>query len=442
MTNGVSDKVLFVLLLAVLLLRLAAIPLVHAGGYTSDEREYMHLARRIAGGASFVDSNGDFSVRAPLYPGMLALIFLLSDGSVAAGHLVNALLGIGVVALLTALALELLQERRGARIALVAGALYPGLIVYGALLQTETLYICFFLAALLAGHRWSARPSWESAVLLGLLAGCAALTRAVFLGFIPVLLLSVWWACRSRTILGAGQLLAALGLALLVLSPWLVRSHELHGSLIPVSSGGGNSLLTGNNPFATGGWRLEPGFQEWYVEQARERGVSNPEGLDEVTRSRLSGDIAIGYILKHPLHALVLGLKKSHIYWIYPISHSDSNVGLQAVAVGFDALLYMGVSIGIVFSAISYRKFIPLYAALVFFWGIHAILHAEARFRLPVVPVLIFFFSLGCLALVEKGRRNALLGSHLRRRWIAFLLLAVVGAYGVTVWMFISGDIT
>ncbi|MGB5872195.1 MAG: glycosyltransferase family 39 protein [Bacteroidota bacterium] len=442
MATGVSDRSLFVLLLAVLLLRLAAIPLVHADGYTSDEREYMHLARRVAGGEEFVDSNGDFSIRAPLYPGMLALVLLLSDGSVVVGHIANALLGTGIVLLLYTLALDLLRERRGARIALAVGALYPGLIVYGTLLQTESLYICFFLVALLAGLRWSNRPSWESAVLLGLSAGCAALTRAVFVGFIPLLLLSVWWACRSRSILGGGQLLVALGLALLVLAPWLVRSYDLHGSLIPVSAGGGNSLLTGNNPFSTGGWRLETGFQEWYAEQARRRGVEDPDALDEVSRSRLSGDIAVSYILGHPLDATRLGLKKSHIYWIYPITHSDSNIGLQVLAVGFDALLYAGISFGILFSIISYRRFIPLYAALAYFWGVHAVLHAEARFRLPVVPILILFFSLGCVVLLEKGWRDELLGSPLRRRWIASLLLAVAGVYGLTAWLFIKGNIT
>jgi len=442
LATGVSDRSLFVLLLAVLLLRLAAIPLVHAGGYTSDEREYMHLARRIAGGEEFVDSNGDSSIRAPLYPGVLALVLFLSDGSVAAGHIANALLGTGIVLLLYTLALDLLREKRVARIALAVSALYPGLIVYGTLLQTESLYICFFLAALLAGLRWSDRPSWESAVLLGLSAGCAALTRAVFLGFIPLLLLSVWWSCRSRSILGGGQLLAALGLALLVLAPWLVRSYVLHGSVIPVSAGGGNSLLTGNNPFSTGGWRLEPGFQEWYVEQARRRGVEDPDALGEVNRSRLSGEIAVSYILDHPLDAIRLGLKKSHIYWVYPITHSDRNVGLQAFAVGFDMLLYAGVSFGILFSVLSCRRFIPLYAALAFFWGVHAVLHAEARFRLPIVPILILFFSLGLAVLLERGWRDDLLASTLRRRWIASLLLAVAGVYGLTAWLFIMGDIT
>jgi hypothetical protein len=442
LTNRVSDRAVYLLLLVLLFLRVAAIPLVHADGYTPDEREYIQLAHRIAGGEEFVDSNGDFSVRAPLYPGMLALVFLLSDGSVAAGHILNALLGIGVVALLYALALDIVGERRGAGIAAVAGGVYPGLVVYGALLQTETLYICFFLGALLAGHRWSEKPSWDAAVMLGLLAGSAALTRAVFLGFIPLLLLSVWWASGSKSPRGAGQLLAALGLALLLLTPWLIRSHGIHGSLIPISSGGGNSLLTGNSPFSTGGWRLEPGFQEWYVEQARKLGVENPDELDEVARSRLSGAVAADYILEHPLDALGLGLKKSHIYWIYPISHSDSNIGLQAVAVGLDALLYAGASIGLVFSFISYRKFVPFYAALAFFWAVQVVLHSEARFRLPVVPVLILFFSLGCVALLDKGKRETCLGSPVRRRWVAFLLFAVAGAYGITAWLFIAGDIT
>ncbi len=442
MTTGGSDKSLFLLLLAVLLLRLAAIPLIHAGGYTSDEREYMHLAGRVARGEEFVDSNGDYSIRAPLYPVMLGCVLVLSDGSVAAGHIVGALLGVGIVLLLYTLALDLLPGRRGARIALVVGALYPGLIVYGALLQTESLYICFFLLALLAGLRWSGRPSWGWAILLGLSAGCAALTRAVFLGFIPFLLLSVWWAGRSRSILGTGQLLTAFGVALLVLLPWMVRSYERHGSLIPISAGGGSSLLTGNNPFSTGGWRLEPGFQEWYVEQARQRGVDDPGALDEVGRSGLSGEIALSYILEHPLDALVRGLKKSHIYWIYPITHSDSNIGLQAVAVGFDALLYGGLSLGIVFSALSYRRFIPLYTALAFFWIVHAILHAEARFRLPVVPILILFFSMGCVALVERGGRQELLASRARRIWVISLLLAAAGVYALTAWLFIRGDIT
>jgi hypothetical protein len=213
----------------------------------------------------------------------------------------------------------------------------------------------------------------------------------------------------------------------------------MHGSWIPVSSGGGGSLLTGNNPYATGTWRNEDGFEQWFSESVRKRGISDPDSLGEVERNRLSGVMAMEYIRDHPLRTLGLGLKKSHIFWIYPITHSDSYLPVQAVAVGADAVLLLGAALGAAAGWKRRRQLLPLFLAMAFFWIVQVVLHAEARFRLPIVPILGVLFGYGALV-YRNGLRGALATPGER---IAFSLSAagILAVYGFTGWMFLRGVI-
>jgi 4-amino-4-deoxy-L-arabinose transferase-like glycosyltransferase len=171
------------------LLRLVAVIPVHANGPTSDEKDYLVLAHRLAAGQEFVDSDGEYSKRYPLFPAILAALLRVAGDQTWVLYLVNALFG-GLTVLLSALLAGRLWGDPGVSRAVAWGvALYPGLVVYGAVLQTESLYIALFLCAFLCAYRVLERPAWWGMVALGLTAGLATLTRAVFLGFFPLLLL-------------------------------------------------------------------------------------------------------------------------------------------------------------------------------------------------------------------------------------------------------------
>ena len=426
------------LLIAAVLVRLAAVPFVHRSGYLSDELEYMQMAERLSDGGEFVDSNGYRSVRAPLFPMLLAVVFLLSGGSIALAHVVICLLGTYTVYLAYRIAVHLWGETRTGLIAAGLVAFHPSLVLYSTLLLSETLYTVLFLAALLGALGFMAGPSVRTAATLGALAGFASLARPVFLGFFPLLLILVRVQGGRRLNRGCA---AAFTVWVLLLLPWAVRNYALQGELVPVSSGAGNSLLTGNNPYATGTWRVAPGFEEWFNAQARSLGVRMPDSLTEADRNRVSGRIAIRYIVAEPGKVLALALKKAHIFLVYPITNSDSDHLVQTAAVGADFILLLAFVIGVV--AAGERRYIlivPL-SAILFFMSVQVVLHSEARFRLPVLPLICTIGAYGIRVLMTGPLRRRLLAARSSRLAVWLGMAAVVAIYGWTAWMTLVGNL-
>jgi len=136
-----------------------------------------------------------------------------------------------------------LFDRRVALTAMVLAALYVPLILIGGSLMSEPLFAAFVLAALVAAlhHRAAAhRHRW--AVLAGVLAGLAILTRANAAVILLPLVVAVWdvrprWSRRALT---APVLVVAL--AILTVAPWTVRNTVVLGSVVPVTTQLGTSL--------------------------------------------------------------------------------------------------------------------------------------------------------------------------------------------------------
>jgi hypothetical protein len=434
------DRDVTFILAVALAVRIAAILPVHAGGYTSDEREYIAMSRTLAEGGEFIDSNGERSTRAPLFPYVLSTVARLFGPTLIVPHLLGCLLGALSVMLVYQLSIHIWAARQPALIAAAATAIYPGLVIYSTLLQTEILYIVFVLTTLLAVYRWADEGGIMSAVLIGIAAGCAALTRAVFFGFIPLLFL-LGWALRRNAERKVVDICLAVAACLIVLLPWSIRNYSIYHAIVPVSTGGGNSLLNGNNPFATGTWRVEEGFDEWYRQQAGEHGVVDITRLNEVERSSLSGTIAGEYITHHPWETIQRALTKAHIFLVYPIAHTDSDTPVQLMAVGADVILLMGVGLGLAVLPSTRGKMLLLGIAILFFFLVQVILHAEARFRLPLIPFLCLFFGWGGKVVAGRGGLKEILVQGRARRMVVTFSVAVGLVYGWTTWLFIKGSI-
>jgi len=422
-------------------LRLVAIPLCHGLGYTGDEREYIYLAQQVSQSGDFVDSNGERSTRSPLFPLMLSGVFAVAGEGLLLPHLLNCFFGALAVVLGYLLCLRLGGDSRTALVAALAMMLYPGLIVYSALLQTESLFILFFLAVFILSSRLLEQHSNMTSVMLGLVSGLAALTRAVFLGFLPVLLLSILWIGKKRDQRMLRPVLISLLTFCIVVLPWTIRNFLVHDTVVPISTWAGKSLLIGNNPYATGTWSVNPGFNTWLEEQMHMRGVADPSLLNEVQVSELSGTIAFNYIASHPIHALELAVKKLHMFWIYPVTHSDSYVPLQALAVSADFILLLGVALGLV--AFSHERFnlILILGAILVFSLTHIVLHAEARYRLPLVPLLCIFFGIGLSSVLRKEGLAGMLSRGKAKIVFSGMVCVLMTVYGFTGWLFLTGKI-
>ena len=127
--------------------------------------------------------------------------------------------------------------------ALALGAVYVPLITVGGSVMSEPLFDVFMLASLCAAvaHRRSAHR-WRWALLAGVFAGLAILTRANALVLLLPLGLAVWDGRPrlSRAALGPPVVLRLV--ALLVVAPWTVRNARQFHAFIPVSTQLGSAL--------------------------------------------------------------------------------------------------------------------------------------------------------------------------------------------------------
>ncbi|MBX2989560.1 MAG: glycosyltransferase family 39 protein [Bacteroidetes bacterium] len=421
------------------ILRVSLVGYLHLQGYTGDEREYVSLATKLAQGQPFIDSNGEWSTKAPLWPFLLSVVFRVLGDGLLAPHVLGCVLGGLAIWLGFVLTLDLSGRRFVALIAAAFIALYPGLVIYSTLLQTESLYIVFVLASFILLERQRKHPTIATGALIGILAGFATLTRAVFFGFFIFLIAVLLVAYRKQPGVYAGSLAVAIVAWLIVLTPWTIRNYNVHGEFVPISSWGGISLLLGNNPYSTGTWSSKPGFEEWFRLRAAEHNL-NLTRSTETERSALGRKLAIEYVLSEPGNAATLALKKFYMHWIYPISNTDSDTRLQAVCVAGDMVMYVFAGFGLMTMGWKTRPFVPILLAVVFFTGMQVLLHCEARYRLPLMPVAAMFAA-GGVALFADTKRMKEFFNIRRNRVVASSWVTVVGVvYAFTAWQFLEGS--
>ncbi len=417
--GGRIPPILLKLLLAAFLVRIAAVIPAHLDGFGADEKEFVYLAHQLADGKGFVDSNGEHSVRAPLFPALLALFIPVAGSSLVIPFLLVAFLGMVNVYAGYRLAWDVWKDSRTAAAAAALIAFFPALVLHGALLMSETLFIALFLYALLLARRLQTNDRMVTHLAFGAVSAFAVLTRAVFFGVFPLLVFALFLK-RRKTHLPSSRLLVAIAVWCVLLLPWTARNYSIHHAWVPVSTFGGRSLLIGFNPFAHGTTKLDPGFQDWLDAQLKERGFPPYDSLSEQQLSSAEQTVALHYVAAHPWHAALLSLEKTYVFWIYPLSHRSQQHLLQASLMGFDLLLGLALIGGILVARKRGVSVFPLWLVLLFFTLMHAILHAEARYRLPLVPLLCIIAA-GCISCGDRE----LLGSLARdTRVRAFALVS------------------
>jgi 4-amino-4-deoxy-L-arabinose transferase-like glycosyltransferase len=231
---GVSRRTLVLLALGALAVRVVYGLWVLADGRyepVSDAHHYHGIAAALADGRGF-SHPFPFLVlhptawRPPLYPLLLGTVYQVTGPSVAAGQVLGAVLGTGVVVLGALLAERMAGP--GAGVAAGVGlALYPPLVAADVTLLTESLSLLLLLAVvLLAGTgRWA---------LAGVAAGLLTLTRPSAQALVGVIGLWLAWQVGWR------RALVFVACAAAVVAPWVVRNWVQLGRPVLVTSNGFN----------------------------------------------------------------------------------------------------------------------------------------------------------------------------------------------------------
>ena len=350
----------------------------------------------------------------PLYPHFLGALYALFEPSFTLPRLVQAALG----ATLCLLIFRLGRVFSPAVGYLAAGlaACYGPFIFFEAELLPPALALVLNLLALWA-LLWAAEGRPRRLLLPGFLCGLSALCVANVLAFVPVAALWLVWVRRGRLV---GVAVLLLGTALAI-APVTLRNYYVGGDWVLISSNAGLNFYIGNNAHYDQTVAIQPG-PAWLELTARPRveaGISQPSA-----QSRFFFAEAWDFIRHQPFAYLKLLLYKLYLFW-----HGDEigrNQDLYfarqyapllhvllwkyGVAFPFGLLAPLAlVGLGLSYRSGLLRRPEPLLLAL--FAGAYMLtvvaFFISARYRLPVIPILLMFAAYGGRELYLLWRRGA-----------------------------------
>jgi tetratricopeptide (TPR) repeat protein len=392
-----------------------------------DARAYHEWAIRIASGDWL--GKGVF-YQAPFYPYFLAVVYKSFGASAAMVRFVQAVLGAGTCVLLAAAGMALFGE--SGAIAGLLLAVYPPAIFLDGLLEKSAL-VSFLTAALLylvaTGH--SGRRVFFGGVILG----CLCLTRENALLLAAPLLL--WLLVHERRPLMAAIFIAG---CLLVLLPVGVRNYTVGGEFHLTTSQFGPNFYIGNHAGASG----------FYEPLVSGHGAAVDEQDDavrlaeEVSGRTLSPDEvsafwtarALEFIREQPGAWLELLTRKLALaYNAVEIADTESqdvyaewsSILRVLSPISFAVVFGLG-ALGAFMTADHWRRLWFLYAIALTYTASIVLFYVFARYRFPLVPMLILLGAGGIAAWREtmappKQRRRAL-AALVIAAGLAFLPLA------------------
>ena len=376
-------------------------------GYERSASELLQNGWRVEGGF----------YQAPLYPFFLAAVHALWGPGLAAVRFVQAFLGAASCVLLADATGRFFDRRAGA----VAGwllALYAPAIFHDGAIEKTSLALFALTVFLAVLARARSNPTPARAGILGLTIGVLSLLRDNLVVLIAVVAIWLWLARPERRAAAVAALL--LGVAL-IQAPFVAENYAAIGSLSSGSHLGAN-LYIGNNPRADGLYvSLVPGQGNWEHERENARILAEREAGHSMSPGAVSlywARRAIEWAAAHPLDWARLTLRKLHYTfhareWMdsqsYEAFRSESALLRALGAVLRFGLLVPLAAVGIWSSRRDRRDVLLLYGCIAAVTASIVPFFVFARFRFPLVPLLLPF----CALALSRPRRAASKGGAL-----------------------------
>jgi 4-amino-4-deoxy-L-arabinose transferase-like glycosyltransferase len=434
---------LFVFLLA---LALRLIPVLYTHDWSvglDDMLQYDGLARSIVAGNGYrwyaerdlaqvrryvsTEKPADYdprgvltSFRAPGYPAFLALIYWVSgvgDRRFLAAQLAQALLGATLAPLSWTLARQIGYGPRIARWAAIIIAVFPLLIVYPLALASENLFVPLLIPALILTLRAVERERPHGYLVAGFVLGLAALTRSIVAGFMPVAGTWIWWTAREKRTGLRNAVLLGLGF-LTVTMPWAVRNTLLHGQLTWIETSLGYNLYIGYHPQSTGTFQYGISLDLLPILDDAER---NTRGIEAFWAFVRGDPWRVPYLMIRKAGHL-WGLDSRALIYFYA-NHLLGQwpawlLGLVFLIICGPLVVMLPTAVaGMVCGPLGKRKLLVV-ALLATYTGMHMLIMAEARFHVPLLPIMGILAAYG---LIERPWRS----SRPVQRWLAALLIGL-----------------
>ena len=408
-----------------------------------DARGYDEWAQRIAGG----DWIGrDVFYQAPLYPYFLASIYWIAGRSPTLVRIAQAVIGSCSCVLIAAAARRLFSARAG----LLAGlmlAVYAPAIFFDGLLQKSVLDVFFVCLALwlianITAEQRSQQLMPRRWLALGLGLGSLSLTRENALVFIAVIL---GWAILRFGVRAAAVF--TLGAAIVML-PVAARNSMVGGGFYVTTSQFGTNFFIGNHRGADGTYqslRYGRGAPEYERQDAAE--LAESELHRKLTPREVSGfwtARALAFIVSEPGAWLKLMARKTALLVnateMVDTEDQESYAEWSAVLRLLGPVTHFGVLVPLAFAGMlatwsGRSRLRVLYALLIVYALSVMFFFVFARYRYPLVPMLILFAAAGGLAAIAEIRSFQRAGFSLLRPASRKLILQATAVATVAVFV-------
>ena len=383
-----------------------------------DAESYDAWARRIAAGDWWGD---EVFYQAPAYPYFLGVLYAVAGRNLWFVH------GVQVVRGALSCLLVYLAGRRffGHRTGLVAGlllALYPPAIFFDGLIQKAGLGLFLTTLLLYVLGRAQERAGAATFVVGGLVTALLALTRENALLFVPAI--PVWMLVRFRDRPSRrrwGWIAGFLGGVGALLVPVGLRNLSVGGTFALTTSQMGTNFYIGNNPQADGLYaplvpgRQGPAYERRDAEELAEQALGRALIPGEVSRYWFGRGRQ--FVQERPAAWLRLMLRKWALVWNhFEVPDAEGlcvyeqwSVLLRSMNLflHFGVLVPLGVA-GVVLSWRHRRDLWILYLLVLTTAASVALFYVFARYRFPLVPVLVLFGGCACVEGYERWRARRL----------------------------------
>jgi Dolichyl-phosphate-mannose-protein mannosyltransferase len=378
----------------------------------SDAAWYFARAAGLAAGEGYSEDGLPTAYWPVGYPGMLSLLFRLFESRIIVAQMANLAFSSACFVGTYYLARRLTRDEMASRLSILGLTIYPNQISYTALLLSEAFYTCILLWAFIFTIRhWS----FTNYVIGGMLFGIASLTKTQTLAF-PIfflLFLLMVYLVDKRKLDSIFLLDILLRFTIIVfamivvMGPWVYRNFNTFNAFVLVSTNGGEHLLVGNNPNATGGHLFREEMPDYVRSVPFEQRVAR-----QVERDREAGRIALGWIKENPAEFIMLMPRKVYRLWG---PDGEGEWGFQAGHASYDrfwpvfrTLRYMNqvfYAVVLVFSIVATwtvfaRKawsfeLLQCLAVPTFITLISMIFTGQSRYHFPAMPFLLILAAAG-----------------------------------------------
>jgi tetratricopeptide (TPR) repeat protein len=378
-----------------------------------DSRQYDLWAQQLAGGQWI---GTEIFYQTPLYPYALGVIFKVAWHSLGVVRVLQAVLGPASCGLLGLAGLRFFNLRVGVIAALLL-AFYPPAIFFDGLIQKSSLDIFLISLVLVCLAGFQDRRRVMSLTALGLTTAALVLNRENAWVLYPVTGAWLLFQFRDVPVRRRLQWVAAfVAASLLVLLPVGIRNYRVGGELVLSTSQLGPNFFIGNHAYASGSYEpLVPGRGDAIYERADATALASKA----VGRSLSPGEVSDYWLRRswddiraQPMAWLALTGKK--LLLTVNAAEIPDTESIEAYAESsrlLDALLWLNFGVVLPLAALGawfhrhqWRRLLVLYGMVGGLALAVAAFYVVARYRHPMVPVVLLFSAAGLGALFDRRR--------------------------------------